>query len=225
MPVLSAHNLIQVKPPLGARETYRWQHEKLFLSQYKIRIFRILNKITTTDTILNCDLKRLFTHTPLPHFSLQLYICDDNRRANEYDFKKALDLLEYINEVTSWTSDIIALVLVQCFHHQFPVAGRCRRHRNIEVWDFWQSAQERRVRSFCLLDFCLRWSTILCADWLFSLPLFTQLVHSWRNRWPSGSRQRQHLCQDTPQTYAGRSEMLPELHLFYKSKPGRIKAY
>lgn len=33
--------------------------------------------------------------------SLQLYICDDNRRANEYDFKKALDLLEYIDEVTS----------------------------------------------------------------------------------------------------------------------------
>lgn len=29
---------------------------------------------------------------------IQLYICDDNRRANEYDFKKALDLLEYINE-------------------------------------------------------------------------------------------------------------------------------
>lgn len=33
--------------------------------------------------------------------SLQLYICDENRRANEYDFKKALDLLEYIDEVTS----------------------------------------------------------------------------------------------------------------------------
>lgn len=31
---------------------------------------------------------------------MQLYICDDNRRANEYDFKKALDLLEYINQVT-----------------------------------------------------------------------------------------------------------------------------
>uniref|UniRef100_A0A672ZDP0 Nuclear pore complex protein Nup133 n=1 Tax=Sphaeramia orbicularis TaxID=375764 RepID=A0A672ZDP0_9TELE len=29
---------------------------------------------------------------------IQLYICDDNRRANEYDFKKALDLLEYIDE-------------------------------------------------------------------------------------------------------------------------------
>lgn len=33
--------------------------------------------------------------------SPQLYICDDNRRANEYDFKKALDLLEYMDEVTS----------------------------------------------------------------------------------------------------------------------------
>lgn len=29
---------------------------------------------------------------------VQLYICDENRRANEYDFKKALDLLEYINK-------------------------------------------------------------------------------------------------------------------------------
>lgn len=32
------------------------------------------------------------------HSLIQLYICDDNRRANEYDFKKALDLLEYIEE-------------------------------------------------------------------------------------------------------------------------------
>ncbi|KAI3353546.1 hypothetical protein L3Q82_020061, partial [Scortum barcoo] len=32
------------------------------------------------------------------HNLIQLYICDDNRRANEYDFKKALDLLEYIDE-------------------------------------------------------------------------------------------------------------------------------
>uniref|UniRef100_H3CLD1 Nuclear pore complex protein Nup133 n=1 Tax=Tetraodon nigroviridis TaxID=99883 RepID=H3CLD1_TETNG len=32
------------------------------------------------------------------HNLIQLYICDDNRRANEYDFKKALDLLEYINQ-------------------------------------------------------------------------------------------------------------------------------
>ncbi|KAM3931156.1 nuclear pore complex protein Nup133 [Leptodactylus fuscus] len=29
---------------------------------------------------------------------IKLYISEDNRRANEYDFKKALDLLEYINE-------------------------------------------------------------------------------------------------------------------------------
>ncbi|KAM6972180.1 nuclear pore complex protein Nup133 [Aplochiton taeniatus] len=32
------------------------------------------------------------------HNLIQLYVCDDNRRANEYDFKKALDLLEYIDE-------------------------------------------------------------------------------------------------------------------------------
>uniref|UniRef100_A0A663MW68 Nuclear pore complex protein Nup133 n=1 Tax=Athene cunicularia TaxID=194338 RepID=A0A663MW68_ATHCN len=30
---------------------------------------------------------------------IDMYICDENRRANEYDFKKALDLLEYIDEV------------------------------------------------------------------------------------------------------------------------------
>ncbi|NXO00194.1 NU133 protein, partial [Rhinopomastus cyanomelas] len=29
---------------------------------------------------------------------IDMYICDENRRANEYDFKKALDLLEYIGE-------------------------------------------------------------------------------------------------------------------------------
>ncbi|XP_062404993.1 nuclear pore complex protein Nup133 [Sardina pilchardus] len=32
------------------------------------------------------------------HNLINLYICDDNRRANEYDFKKALDLLDYIEE-------------------------------------------------------------------------------------------------------------------------------
>uniref|UniRef100_A0A665TZB1 Nuclear pore complex protein Nup133 n=1 Tax=Echeneis naucrates TaxID=173247 RepID=A0A665TZB1_ECHNA len=33
------------------------------------------------------------------HNLIQLYICDDNRLANEYDYKKALDLLEYIDKV------------------------------------------------------------------------------------------------------------------------------
>uniref|UniRef100_A0A8D3C3L5 Nuclear pore complex protein Nup133 n=1 Tax=Scophthalmus maximus TaxID=52904 RepID=A0A8D3C3L5_SCOMX len=32
------------------------------------------------------------------HNLIQLYICDDNRGANEYDYKKALDLLEYIDQ-------------------------------------------------------------------------------------------------------------------------------
>ncbi|XP_028828633.1 nuclear pore complex protein Nup133 [Denticeps clupeoides] len=32
------------------------------------------------------------------HNLINLYICDDNRRADEYDFKKALDLLDYIDE-------------------------------------------------------------------------------------------------------------------------------
>ncbi|KAH0622484.1 hypothetical protein JD844_024835 [Phrynosoma platyrhinos] len=35
---------------------------------------------------------------------IELYICYENRRANEYDFKKALDLLEYIDEVDRWSS-------------------------------------------------------------------------------------------------------------------------
>jgi hypothetical protein len=29
---------------------------------------------------------------------LQLYICDENSTATEYDFKKALDLLSYIED-------------------------------------------------------------------------------------------------------------------------------
>ncbi|CAM4471039.1 hypothetical protein PO909_015770 [Leuciscus waleckii] len=33
-----------------------------------------------------------------PHNLITLYICDENRGANEYDFKKALDLLEYLEE-------------------------------------------------------------------------------------------------------------------------------
>lgn len=160
---------------------------------------------------------------PQLHFSFQLYICDDNRRANEYDFKKALDLLEYINEVTSGYQKSVSWVLVQCFQPQFSVAGWCHGHRNIKVWDFWQSAQERRVRTFCFLEQTLHWRTILCADWLFSFSLITQLVHSWRNRWPTGSRQGQHLCQDTPQTHAGRWEMLPQLHLVYKDTEGKLK--
>uniref|UniRef100_A0A3P8VTS3 Nuclear pore complex protein Nup133 n=1 Tax=Cynoglossus semilaevis TaxID=244447 RepID=A0A3P8VTS3_CYNSE len=32
------------------------------------------------------------------HNLIQLYICDDNRGANEYDYKKALDLLEYVEQ-------------------------------------------------------------------------------------------------------------------------------
>ncbi|XP_077575978.1 nuclear pore complex protein Nup133 isoform X2 [Stigmatopora nigra] len=40
---------------------------------------------------------------------VQLYICEDNRRANEYDFKKALDLLEYIQE-----DDEVNIHLLKC---------------------------------------------------------------------------------------------------------------
>ncbi|XP_077575977.1 nuclear pore complex protein Nup133 isoform X1 [Stigmatopora nigra] len=41
---------------------------------------------------------------------VQLYICEDNRRANEYDFKKALDLLEYIQE----QDDEVNIHLLKC---------------------------------------------------------------------------------------------------------------
>uniref|UniRef100_A0A3Q3X1Q8 Nucleoporin Nup133/Nup155-like C-terminal domain-containing protein n=1 Tax=Mola mola TaxID=94237 RepID=A0A3Q3X1Q8_MOLML len=51
--------------------------------------------------------KLTFLPNFLAHNLIQLYICDDNRRANEYDFKKALDLLEYIDEEDA--ADIDAL--------------------------------------------------------------------------------------------------------------------
>ncbi|MBN3324083.1 NU133 protein, partial [Atractosteus spatula] len=43
---------------------------------------------------LNPDTMPLLT----AHSLVNLYICDDNRNANEYDFKKALDLLEYMDK-------------------------------------------------------------------------------------------------------------------------------
>uniref|UniRef100_A0A8B9QJ19 Nuclear pore complex protein Nup133 n=1 Tax=Apteryx owenii TaxID=8824 RepID=A0A8B9QJ19_APTOW len=49
---------------------------------------------------------------------IDMYICDENRRANEYDFKKALDLLEYIDECC------ILFHLLNCFHNLFFVTCR-----------------------------------------------------------------------------------------------------
>ncbi|XP_056136281.1 nuclear pore complex protein Nup133 [Lampris incognitus] len=43
------------------------------------------------------------------HNLIKLYICDDNRRSNEYDFKKALDLLAYIDE-----EDAVDIELLKC---------------------------------------------------------------------------------------------------------------
>ncbi|XP_076851304.1 nuclear pore complex protein Nup133 [Brachyhypopomus gauderio] len=43
------------------------------------------------------------------HNLINLYICDDNRGANEYDFKKALDLLEYIDE-----EDLVDIEALKC---------------------------------------------------------------------------------------------------------------
>jgi len=38
------------------------------------------------------------TNIPWLFFSLQLYICDENSTATEYDFKKALELLAFIDD-------------------------------------------------------------------------------------------------------------------------------
>ncbi|XP_069091086.1 nuclear pore complex protein Nup133 [Pleurodeles waltl] len=43
---------------------------------------------------------------------IKLYISEDNRRANEYDFKKALDLLEYINEEEEEDLDALKLEIL-----------------------------------------------------------------------------------------------------------------
>uniref|UniRef100_A0A3Q4GF43 Nuclear pore complex protein Nup133 n=1 Tax=Neolamprologus brichardi TaxID=32507 RepID=A0A3Q4GF43_NEOBR len=59
------------------------------------------------------------------HNLIQLYICDDNRRANEYDFKKALDLLEYIDEV----DDAVDIDALKC-----EIFGKALRR------DDWSSA-------------------------------------------------------------------------------------
>uniref|UniRef100_A0A8C5UD25 Nuclear pore complex protein Nup133 n=1 Tax=Malurus cyaneus samueli TaxID=2593467 RepID=A0A8C5UD25_9PASS len=42
---------------------------------------------------------------------IDMYICDENRRANEYDFKKALDLLEYIDEEEVDVNDLKLKIL------------------------------------------------------------------------------------------------------------------
>uniref|UniRef100_A0A8C4RUA9 Nuclear pore complex protein Nup133 n=1 Tax=Erpetoichthys calabaricus TaxID=27687 RepID=A0A8C4RUA9_ERPCA len=53
-----------------------------------------LPKALLEEKQLNLDTMPLLT----AHSLINLYICDDNRRANEYDFKKALDLLQYIDK-------------------------------------------------------------------------------------------------------------------------------
>ncbi|KAM7419851.1 hypothetical protein PAMA_016790 [Pampus argenteus] len=58
------------------------------------------------------------------HNLIQLYICDDNRGAKEYDFKKALDLLEYIDE-----EDAVDIDSLKC-----EIFGRALRR------DDWSSA-------------------------------------------------------------------------------------
>ncbi|KAM6185565.1 nuclear pore complex protein Nup133 [Rhynchocyon petersi] len=59
----------------------------------------LLHQETLPEQLLTEKQLRLTTMPVLTAPQLiSLYICEENRRANEYDFKKALDLLEYIDE-------------------------------------------------------------------------------------------------------------------------------
>lgn len=145
--------------------------------------------------------------------SLQLYICDDNRRANEYDFKKALDLLEYVDEVTS------------CFHRRaapWEVLVRwrltsssflcCRKTPWTRTpWSVRslakRSKETSKIRLSCLKKKKKKFTGISQAPPAFNTCLMfgvSQLVVGRRQRRPSGGRQRQHLRQDPPQTHTGR---------------------
>ena len=59
------------------------------------------------DILFTVPLIKLILHSPPPSnstnipwliFFLQLYICDENSTATEYDFKKALELLAFIDD-------------------------------------------------------------------------------------------------------------------------------
>lgn len=116
MPLLSAHDLIQVLVLIKPDQRV----SVLFFGTVSRRPCLSQLGRSYSQTCLRSQLKTKkpsefyidISETELPPFVKrpccsrqrfprpQLYICDDNRRANEYDFKKALDLLEYIDEVT-----------------------------------------------------------------------------------------------------------------------------
>uniref|UniRef100_A0A8C9VCI7 Nucleoporin 133 n=1 Tax=Scleropages formosus TaxID=113540 RepID=A0A8C9VCI7_SCLFO len=104
---------------------------------------------------------------------IKLYISDDNRMANEYDFKKALDLLEYIDKVLilssyaviySWSStdgsddpleaakDSIFVKILQKLIQE----GVCLESFLPDVKDLLQSEELERLTSKPYFEFLLR---------------------------------------------------------------------
>ena len=154
------------------------------------------------------------TVTPQPLLSVsspQLYICDDNRRANEYDFKKALDLLEYVDEVTppvcsrfDWSSSrqlTVADFLCWC----------CRRTTWTSThWSVRSSVKRWGETSKIHLSRSVKMEKVKVVNklWLLLTVMLCvfQLVLSWWQWRSSGSCQGQHLRQDPPQTHTGRWE-------------------
>lgn len=140
--------------------------------------------------------------------SPQLYICDDNRRANEYDFKKALDLLEYVDEVTH----PVCSRFDRLSSWQFKVADFlcwcCRRTTWTSTrWSVRSSVKRWGETSKIHLSCSVKMRKLSINNSLLTLMLCVfQLVLSWRQWRSSGGRQGQHLRQDPPQTHTGRWE-------------------
>uniref|UniRef100_A0A8C1HJQ6 Nuclear pore complex protein Nup133 n=1 Tax=Cyprinus carpio carpio TaxID=630221 RepID=A0A8C1HJQ6_CYPCA len=73
------------------------ENKKQMMHQERFQLHQeTLPKQLLDEKQLNPDSMPLLS----PRNLINLYICDENRGANEYDFKKALDLLEYLEEVS-----------------------------------------------------------------------------------------------------------------------------
>uniref|UniRef100_A0A673K100 Nuclear pore complex protein Nup133-like n=1 Tax=Sinocyclocheilus rhinocerous TaxID=307959 RepID=A0A673K100_9TELE len=76
-------------------ETIHHQQKEQMMHQERFLLHQeTLPKQLLDEKQLNPDSMPLLS----PRNLINLYICDENRGANEYDFKKALDLLEYLEE-------------------------------------------------------------------------------------------------------------------------------
>ncbi|XP_034043576.1 LOW QUALITY PROTEIN: nuclear pore complex protein Nup133-like [Thalassophryne amazonica] len=76
---------------------------------------------------------------------IQLYICDDNRLANEYDFKKALDLLEYIDKEDAVDIDALKCEILGKALRRDDWS-RCRR-KVMTLWKLPRTASSSRSSS------------------------------------------------------------------------------